>query len=348
MVILHEFPNIKQKAGLLIKKFLKEGLPIWYIVGDKTDINLFNAQNDLLMIKGYRGQKDKVTVAFNDDFKTFTYKKEQKKTLERMPPVEVPFGEYTVKSGNVLMYHKIGSVTTSKPFMMIGENNDVKTAVTVGTGLWQWRLHEGLLNQDDEAVDELISKVIQYLSTKTDKRRFRVNTTQSEYSDIEDVVIETEVYNDIYESIYGQTIDLVIQNDKGEKSTYTFLNSSPYFKYHLSDLSEGVYSFKASTEIEGKTEVAKGNFTVKTMELEALNPTANFDLLRNISDKTGGVFYEEATIDAFSDVLKGNKAPQKIHAEETYKELGSTFWMLIFIFVLLFSEWIIRKIYGAF
>ncbi|NLR90063.1 vWA domain-containing protein [Flammeovirga agarivorans] len=348
LVILHEFPNIKNKAGLLIKKFVNEQVPFWYIIGDVTDINAFNKMNNLLTIEGYRGQKDKVTVAFNDTFKAFTFPKEKKDLITKMAPVEVPFGEYKLKSGNILMYHQIGSVKTSKPLLVLGETGDVKSAVLTGTGLWKWRLQEGLLDSDEGAIDELISKVIQYLSTKTDKRRFRVNTTQPEYSDIEDIVIETEVYNDIYESIYGQTIDLVIQNDKGEKMSYTYLNSAPYFKYHLSDLTEGVYKYTASTNINGKKEYSTGNFTVKTMELEALNPTANFELLRSIADKTGGAFYESNTINEISDLVLSNKSAQRIHAEEMYKEVGSSYWILTLLCLLLFSEWVIRKVFGGF
>ncbi|MBB6459398.1 vWA domain-containing protein [Flammeovirga kamogawensis] len=348
LVILHEYPNVKRKAALLLKDLAKKQIPFWYIVGDRTDINAFNKMNSLLSIEGYRGQKDKVTAAFDDKFSFFTFPSDKKQLIEKMSPIEVPFGEYKLKSGTALIYQQIGAVKTSKPLLILGETGGVKSAVLVGTGLWKWRLQESFLQSDEQATDELISKVVQYLSTKTDKRRFRVNTTNSEYSDIEDVVIETEVYNDIYESIYGHTIDLVVKNEKGETTSFTYLNSAPYFKYHLSDLAEGVYSFVASTEIDGKKEYSTGSFAVKEMALEALNPTANFSLLRGVADKSGGMYYNADELSGLSDLLATNKASQRIHAEEKYKELGSNMWILGLMFILLFSEWIIRKLHGGF
>lgn len=348
LVILHQFPNIKRNAALLLQKLKKENMPFWYIIGDNTNINTFNTMNSLLTIQGYRGQKDKVTAAFEEKFSLFTFPKEKKDLINKMPPIEVPFGEYKVNAGKVLATQQIGSVKSSKPLLLLGEVAGVKEAVFVGTGLWKWRLQEGLLQSDEMAVDDLVGKVIQYLSTKTDKRRFRVNTTTAEYSDIEDVVIETEVYNDIYESIYGQTIDLVVTDDKGEKISYTYLNSSPYFKYHLTDLEEGSYKYVASTILDDKKEYSSGNFVVRAMELEALNPTANFSLLRGVSEKTGGEFYDQSSINNFPQPLLDKKSPQRIHSEEKYKELGSNYWIFSLLCILLFSEWIIRKIYGGF
>lgn len=348
LVVLHQFPNIKRNAALLLDKLKKQNIPFWYIVGGETNINTFNKMNPLLTIEGYRGQKDKVTAAFVDDFSLFTFPKEKKELIHKMSPIEVPFGNYNVRAGKVLVNQQIGSVKSSKPLLIVGEIADVKSAVFVGTGLWKWRLQEGLLQSEEMAVDELVGKVIQYLSTKTDKRRFRVNTTAAEYSDIEDVIIETEVYNDIYESIYGQTIDLVVTDENGEKMSYTYLNSSPYFKYHITDLKEGSYKYVASTLLDEKKEYSSGNFVVRAMELEALNPTANFDLLRGVSEKTGGTFYEEASLDQFPSALLNKKSPQRIHSEEKYKELGSSYWILGALFILLFAEWIIRKLYGGF
>ncbi|WP_044201400.1 vWA domain-containing protein [Flammeovirga sp. OC4] len=348
LVILHQFPNIKRNAALLLEKLKKQDMPFWYIIGDNTNINTFNQMNPLLTIEGYRGQKDKVTPSFTDNFTYFTFPKEKKDLIQKMSPIEVPYGEYKINAGKVLVNQQIGSVKSTKPLLLMGEVGDVKSAVFVGTGLWKWRLQEGLLQSDEMAVDDLIGKVIQYLSTKTDKRRFRVNTTTAEYSDIEDVIIETEVYNDIYESIYGQTIDLTITDEKDEKMSYTYLNSSPYFKYHITDLEEGSYKYVASTILDGKKEYSSGSFVVRAMELEALNPTANFALLRGVSEKTGGSFYDNVTLDQLSQPLLNNKAPQRIHSEEKYKELGSNYWIMSLLFLLLISEWVLRKMYGGF
>lgn len=79
-----------------------------------------------------------------------------------------------------------------------------KIAVMVGEGLWCWRLNEFADTGNTIFFDELFSKLVQYLSTLEDKRKFRSFPVQNEFSDSEAVVIESQLYNDLFELVYGE------------------------------------------------------------------------------------------------------------------------------------------------
>ena len=82
--------------------------------------------------------------------------------LAKFSPALAPFGQYSPSpAGQVLAYQKIGNVTTQYPLIMMGEDNQIKTAIIAAEGLWKWKLFDYLQNENHEAIKELISNTIQ-------------------------------------------------------------------------------------------------------------------------------------------------------------------------------------------
>ncbi|MEH0154264.1 VWA domain-containing protein [Limibacter armeniacum] len=349
LAIMHQVPDKRAVGTQVMRELKKRGIPMWFIVGGQSDINTFNQENKLLTLQTSGNQKDNVTGVFNTGFDLFTFEDEKKEVVSKLPPVSVPFGEVKVGGGaDVMIYQRVGNIKTKKPLLVAGEQNGYKSAVMLGDGLWLWRLQEFLFDKNQEAVDELIGKMVQYLATKEDRRRFRVYPVAEEFSDAESVLFQSEVYNDIYERIFGQKIELQITSEDGETKAYTFENISANFKYPVNDLKEGIYSYKASTVLNGKTETSEGQFTVKAVQLEALNTTADFNLLRNLANQSGGKFYQEGDLAGLQNHLKNAKPADIIHTQEKYEELSSLEWILALLLVLATVEWVVRKVKGSY
>ena len=350
LIIFHQLPTKKGVvANNLLKELMAKNAPSIFIVGGETNLSNFNSLQMGVSILSSGFQTDKVTPAFNPNFNRFNFSDERKSIVSRYPPITVPFGNYKLaQNSEVILYQRVGSLTTDKPLIIANENNGKKTAVIIGEGLWQWRLQEYAKNENQEAFDEFFPKLVQYVSAKEDKRKFRVNATSNEYFSGESVLLETEVYNDIYEKTYGQKIDLQLIDEKGQRTVYTYNNASDGFRYKINGLAQGVYRFKANTTIDGKLETATGEFTVKELQMEALNTTADFNFLRQLSKQTSGIFVHSQNLEALKNKLLTAQAQSVIHSSEDISELINLKWLFYLLIALVSVEWFIRKFRGSY
>ncbi len=142
---------------------------------------------------------------FNENFTAFTFSEEARQLIKKLPPISTIFGEYkTPVSANVFLYQKISSVNSNYPMVLFNDHNGMKTGVICGTGIWQWKLYNYLYTQSHQQFDEIVNKMVTYLSVKADKSFFRVSA-KNVYEEYQPVIITAELYNESYElfRIYG-------------------------------------------------------------------------------------------------------------------------------------------------
>jgi hypothetical protein len=349
LMIFHQLPNANAFTGNLVKELLASKTPVWFIVGTQTYLPAFNALNLGVNIAASGYQTDRVTAAINQQFDKFLFSDENKSAIAKYPPVVVPFGNFKLAQGTVpVLMQRVGSLQTDKPLFVFSEQDERKVGMLLGEGIWQWRLQEFSRSGEQATFDEMIGKFTQYLTARQDKRKFRVNTVTNEYFAGETVEFETEVYNDIYEKIYGQTVQLEIIPEKGNKNTFSYVNSGEGFRYKVSGLKQGVYNFKATTVINGKTETVEGRFAVKEIQAEALNTQADFNLLRQLAKQSGGEFYTLENAGQLLEKLSRLEATAVIHSSEENKEILFLKWLCFLLLLLAAGEWFVRKFKGSY
>ncbi|WP_448519744.1 vWA domain-containing protein [Rhodoflexus sp.] len=350
LMIFHQLPTANAFTSNLVKELLATKTPAWFVVGTQTHLPSFNALNLGVNIAASGYQTDRVTAAVNQQFDKFLLSDENKSAIVKYPPVVVPFGNFKLAQGAVpVLMQRVGSLQTDKPLFVFAEQDERKIGMMLGEGLWQWRLQEFARSGEQATFDEMIGKMTQYLTARQDKRKFRVNTVVNEYFTGETVEFETEVYNDIYEKIYGQTVQLEIIPEKGSKNTFSYVNSSEGFRYKVSGLQQGVYNFRASTVLNnGKTETAEGRFAVKEIQAEALNTRADFNLLRQLARQSGGEFYPFEAAEQLVDKLSTLEATAVIHTSEENREIILLKWLCFLLLLMAAGEWLVRKYRGSY
>ncbi|NOY50468.1 MAG: hypothetical protein GXO88_07905, partial [Chlorobi bacterium] len=117
----------------------------------------------------------------------------------------------------------------------------------MGTGLWNWRNYNYLEKENFESFDNLMGKIVQYLSLKTDKRRFRIHN-KGEYLLPDNIELEAELYNKSFEFIPDAEIDLELINESAEHFAYIFTPGDGVYKLNIGDLQAGTYRYTAKTE----------------------------------------------------------------------------------------------------
>ncbi|MDJ1471741.1 VWA domain-containing protein [Cytophagaceae bacterium DM2B3-1] len=349
VVILHQIPDNLGAGINIVKKFLDQKVPVWYILGSQINIQQFNNINNAVKVVARNFQTDQVFPSFNTNFSIFKFEESNAAVLQKMPPITVPFGDFhLMPNSDVILYQRVGSVVTNKPLWIVNTNSTQKTAVMLGEGLWEWRMEEYNLTENQVSVDELISKTVQYLSSKDDKRKLRVYPVTDEFLDTDPVVFEAEVYNDIYEKIYGQKIDLQLTNAEDKVSSYSFTTAEGNSRFELSSLPKGVYQYKASTTLKGKNEQVSGEFVVKDQQLEALNTTADHGLLRKLASQTKGQFYQANQINQLVQQLTTAPPPERVQSREETLEMINLKWLFFVLVLLATIEWGTRKYMGAY
>ena len=348
LVIYHQLPGRRGVSLPFIQRFKQQETSTLWIYGGLTDLNRLNSVNDLAFIKAVAGEYDEILAVYNPAFGNFSLSSELQRSFNNFPPLTVPFGRFELKeNAGVMLQQRVGSLNTNKPLVVV-KGSEPRSGLILGSGLWRWKLTAYAQENDNELFNELISKLVQFLSSKEDKRKFKLYPLKNEFTTNEPVIFESEAYNDLYERIYGNKIDLQLQDEDGNASNYTYIPSEGNTRYAINGLKEGVYQYTASTILDGETLAVAGEFLVKEIQLEELNLTADYDLLRKLARKSGGNFFTIDEMDELKTTLTNEKSQGTIHSDTKYLPFINLRWIFFLILLLISGEWFIRKYNGSY
>lgn len=355
LVIFQQVMDSDGKTNSLFTKFYKNNTALLVMIGYKTNLRQLSAVGIPLTFESI-GQWDDVTPLINSQFRDFGFSENINGIFSRYPPAAVPFGKFVFPANaQILLYQRIGSVATERPLILSLNENNRKVGVILGDGLWRWRLNEFSENEKTEAFDEVFGKLIQYLSTKDDKRKFKSFPLQNEFTDTEPVVFESQVYNDLYEQVFGNKIDIELRDEEGKTKQYDYVTGTGSSRYRIGSLKEGVYRYKATTQVggsppnkAGKLEEVRGEFLVAAQNIEAQNLTADFGLLRKMAAQTSGKFYEVKDMAKLGEDVSQTKLKSLIHSDESFNSLINLKWVFFLLLALITTEWFVRKYSGGY
>lgn len=347
LVISHQAYNRYKKANDAVQQQRDQGVPVFMILGEQSNILIASRTEELFTFKQRGAKQDLVFPSLNDQFSLFTLQDEARENFSTYPPVSVPYGEASLPANaDILLYQRVGSIQTDKPLLYLIEQNNQKSAYMLADGFWKWRMQEFATTDGSTTFDDLLLKTIQYLSTKVDKRKFKFYPESNTYFENQTVKFHAEIYNQIYERVYGQQVQVVVSNDNGFRKEYNFTPSSAYSRLEASNFEPGLYNYQAKVTLNGKPETVYGKFSVKELQLEELDQVADFNLLRQLAYNTEGKFYADAEssladIDNFQ--LKGI-----IHSQEDIFPIIHLKWILFVLLILVSIEWFVRKYNGGY
>ena len=348
LVILHQLPG-RNELPPTISPYLKSAKATWYIVGGQTNLPAFNRINNMVEITSMGNETDEVSAIYNNSFTGFQLPDDERTIIEEYLPLPVPFGTVTLKNGaSALLNQRVGNVKTSNPLLIVGENDEKKVAVLLAEGIWKWRQYEYARHEKTTAFNTLFAKLTQYLSAKEDKRRFKVYPLKNEFEDTEPVVFETEIYDEVYEKIYGQSINLTITTEDSTQRNYTYVTNENNTQYRVSNLPEGIYQYTANVTLNGTRLLSEGEFTVRSLQIETLNLTADHDMLRDLAEENGGQFFNADQMNRLVPTLSTQQAKGKIYTSELFLPLVNLKWLFFVLLTLIAIEWGIRKYMGSY
>lgn len=350
IIILHEIPSVDYPMQSLLQEAQREKIPCLFILGSETDQNAFNSANNVITIRGENYGLNNVTPVISTDFSAFTVSDRLSNYIKDFVPLKAPFGEYSLDpAAQVLLYQKIGSVETPYPLLAYSDYNGQKQAVLSGEGIWRWALMEYFETEKSDVTKELLTKTIQYISQKEDKRQFRAFTDKKNYQENENVLFDAQLYNDNYELINTSEVTLSITNPDNERFDYIFSKSNNYYVANAGRFPEGNYNYRARTEYNGKELVSNGSFTVQSLMKENYDLTARHDILDQLSEKTGGEFIYPRDITRLDSLIANDQSIKSIAYQQTSTHSILDWpWLLLILLALLSLEWFARRYFGGY
>lgn len=349
LLILHQIPTSFASSNDVFKYIQSNNTPVWMIVGNQTYIDLFNKLNFGVRVGGYKNNPNEVFPNISNEFQGFVLDERWNEFINELPPLQSPYGNYALDNASQKLFtQKIGSVNTEQS-LLVFNNSGSRKAILMGEGIWRWKLTENKLRGNSALIDDLCSKIIQYLSAKDDKRKFKVYLQNKNPEESEDIIFRAELYNDSYEAINTPEVSLNIRNQANKIYPFNFNRTDKQYELNIGSLPEGNYSYDASTTLSQTKYTANGRFNVIKINLEDLNTVANFDNLRNLSELTGARAFKATELEKLKVELLNNENFKTISYEENKTdELINLKWIFILLLSLLSFEWLLRKYLGVY
>ena len=349
-IILHQLPSSSHPSNTIFSAIKNNKKPVLFIVGSQTDIGKFNSTQNMLGISGNTESTNDVQASIANNFSLYKVDPLISNALPRFAPILAPFGKFSEgPNTSVLAYQRIGKVDTKYPLIVFGESNGAKSAVIAAENMWKWKLFDYLENKNHDIFEELLGKCIQYLSLKEDKRKFRVSLDKNIFNENEQIIFDAELYNQSYELINEPDASLVITDDKGKNYNFTFDKVGNAYRLDAGLLGVGNYSYTAKTFSNGEELQYNGQFSIRPIQLELFETTADHALLKLLSDKYGGDIIAPANLSSISTKIKskGNVKPVLYESTKTRSVINLK-WILFILLGLLTIEWFFRRYFGSY
>ncbi len=321
-------------------------VPLWYIAGAQSNLDDFNQEQSTIRIIAGRTDVQEEFAVPATGFSLFTLSDSTLSKLNKFPPLLAPFGNYGSAAGaSVLLKQKIGSVSTTYPLLAFQDADGRRTAALAGEGIWRWNLAEFDEYGSHAALEELFSQSIQYLTANANRQRFRVYPAKNVFDEGENILLNAELYNDALQLINTPDVNITLKNTAINKN-YSFLFSRSGQSYQLNAgiLPAGTYSYSAVSKLGRQTFNAKGQFTVRALNLESRQSSANHQLLYTLAKQSGGQVLQPSQMGQLADLIRKNdNIKTVVYDDQQYTDLVDSKWFFVLILALLSTEWFLRK-----
>jgi len=349
VIILYQLPDAQNISAPFLSKCSLVKKPTWYILGAQSQLNIFNQVQNQVNIGSANGSVQEVYPELSSRFMGFNITDEEKRQILTYDPLLSPFGRLNVNTNvTPVLNQRIGKVSTQSPLLFFSNENGLKTAYLMGEGLWRWKLSEAENQIAGSAVNNLISRTVQYLSVKDDRRKFKVFTSKSDYGEGESIQFNGSLYNDNYQPINDPEVNLQIKNEAGKIFNYVFSKTSNAYELDAGSMEAGNYTYIANTIFDGHKLTATGSFYVNSLISEYQHTTADHQLLNTISKQSNGkMFQPQHLLEIINEIKKNENIKTISYEDRQYNELISLKWLFAVILLLLCTEWLVRKRNGS-
>lgn len=340
LVILHN-PGLE-----LLNKLDPRERTTWVLQGPATPINL------LLGTGQTSPSFEEVFAELNPGFDLFSLSDDEIDFSQDLPPLWSPFGRLELQGRIYALFNKkVGNVSTGEPLWFLEEKAGEDThrkVYTLGTGLWRWRIHNYRQNQTHEAFDGLVTKTVQYLLADVNQKRFVVDMAQK-FEQSEAVRGEARLFNKAGQLVNLPEVEITFTDQEENTFDFNFSADARSYRLNAGRLPEGIYSWRASTELGDESFYEEGSVVVSRNQVERQDLVARHTELRKMARESGGKFYRQSDLEKLSQSLLDNPEAKSYQRLETSTSgIIEKKWLFFALLLLMTAEWGFRKYFGKY
>lgn len=229
------------------------------------------------------------------------------------------------------------------PGIVVRNYGKGKMMVTTVTPFWRWDFLLWGIGKDNQSYLKLWSNTVRWLVTREDMDLINVFTDKKIYKSGEKINFYAKIFDQNYQKIRDASVLLKIKKEASADSQMLSLSLDQMGDYAgtMGALSPGKYLFEGEVfRDETKIGSKKGEFTVEEFSLEDANLTTDFDLLKKMTEVSGGKFYEKGQL---GNLVNDLELKEKTQERTKEIQLWNHPILLILLVGCLSVEWAIRK-----
>ncbi len=349
LIILNQLPSSGKSASKIIETAKINRLPLLFIIGNKTFLPQLNTLNQGVKIENLAGSSGEAQPLYNPAYATFNFSEEFIENIPKLPPLQAPFANYKMEPEfTPLFYQRLKGIETGKPLVATGKIDGRKIGYIFGEGIWRWRLFDYYQNQSHVRFNEFVNQLVKYLALRENEDNFIVDY-KPVYTETDDVNLSAEVYNDAYEPITSEEVNIELKNTDNENYKFTFDIQGKNYALNAGHLPTGDYTFTAEVSIGNEKFTETGSFTVVPVSIENIIIRANHNMLYQLARQSGGEFFlPDQTETLINEIKTSNKLKPISYSQEMINELLNLRWMFFVVLLTMSAEWFLRKYWGIY
>ncbi len=326
-----------------IYDYLKKGNVNSFIIsGPKTNWNFLNNAQSSFTKNSY-DQSEEVTPLINNGFSKFDI---SNLVMDDYPPLETNLGEVIInKSHEILLGQRIKGADIGEPLLVLAENGLEREAILFGENLWKWRVQNFREHQNFNDFDELVGKILIYLSSNESRSRL-VLDYESFYEGNSEAKIAANYFDESFSFASDAEILLqLLQKGEGNMQEFPMLLKGSFYEADLSNMPPGEYTFTVKVANENITK--SGSFNILDFDVEQQFTSSNYKKLNRLAVGTGAdLYFPSQTDDLMNDLIVEDKFKPIRKSHQNVVPLLDFKLLLAIIICALSLEWFIRKYNG--
>jgi hypothetical protein len=342
LIVLYQLPSIRSDYN--VEPLINSGKPILIILGTQIDLNTFNRLKAGLIINSSKLMFSETLPVLNENFTLFTIVKTNKNIVGEYPPLTAPFGTFQYgPMTDILFFQKIGTTETTSPLVMFVQGQRGKIGVIAGENIWRWRVQNYFQHSNFESFDEIINKIVEFLTVKVDESLFKIKVSPV-ISENESVRLEAEVYNSTHELINGPEVNITIYDPDKKAFPFVFSKSENAYYLNAGYFLPGKYIYDATVKVGKLIHKKNGYFLITSVNLESINLIADHNLLFRLASSHDGKTVLPDKMDSIVNMVTSREDIHSVsYITQQLTDLIGNIWLFVFILFLLSTEWLIRK-----